>query len=91
MDLLSISTGVVTPPVKVKDLLKTREKEVTYAERLLQKKLEKGIGFYDPIKRMMLKKSSSMKKVNVIKETAKEIVLKADNRVFVYMLLIAQN
>ena len=54
-------------------------------------KLEKGTGFYDPIKKLKLKTFSSLKKGTVIKGTEKEIVLKADNRVFGHMLLIAQN
>jgi hypothetical protein len=52
MDFLS-STHLAAPPDMVKDLLKAREKEVAYDEQ--EEKLEKGIGFYDPIKKMKLK------------------------------------
>lgn len=90
MDLLSISTGLAATPDVGKNLLEAREKgEAAYAERLV--KLEKGTGFYDPIKKLKLKTFSSLRKGTAIKGTTTEIVLKADNRVFGHMLLIAQN
>jgi hypothetical protein len=89
-DLVSISTGLVAPLEVATDLLKAHEKgEAAYAARA--QKLEEGSGFYDPIKKLKLKTFSDLKKVTVIKGTEKEIVLKADNRVFGHMLLIAQN
>jgi hypothetical protein len=46
--------------------------------------------YWDLIKNLKLKTFSSLKKEAVIKETAKEIVLKKDNRVIGHMLLITQ-
>ena len=63
--------------------------EASYATR--QVKLQEGTGFYEPIKKLKLKTFSSVKRGSLIKGTDKEIVLKADNRVFGHMLLIAQN
>ena len=63
--------------------------EAAYATR--QVKLQEGTGFYEPIKKLKLKTFSSVKRGSLIKGTDKEIVLKADNRVFGHMLLIAQN
>jgi hypothetical protein len=75
---------------QLKDLLKAHKKrEVVYAERLV--KLEKGTGFYDPIKKLKLQTISSLMKETVIKRTAKKILSKAGNRVFGHTLLIVQN
>ena len=55
-------------------------------------KLETDNGFHDPIKKLNLQTFSSMKKSTVVKiGTDKEVVLKADNRLYGQMLLIAQN
>ena len=90
IDLVSISTGAAAPPGVCSDLLKARERgEEAY--KLQAERLEKGSGFYDPIKKLKLKTFTDMKKDTVVKGTNKEIVLKADNRAFGHMLLIAQN
>ena len=53
-------------------------------------KLESGSGFYDPIKKLKLQTFSVWQKRTVFKAgTNRELVLKADNRVFGQMLLIA--
>lgn len=89
-DLVCLSTGVAAPADVCNDLLKARVKgEEAY--KLQSERLERGSGFYDPIKKLKLKTFADMKKVTVIKGTNKEIILKADNRVFGHMLLIAQN
>ena len=50
-----------------------------------------GSGFYDPIKKLKLQTFSVWQKRTVFKAgTNRELVLKADNRVFGQMLLIAQ-
>ena len=54
-------------------------------------RLENGSGFHDPIKKLKLKTFADMKKYVEIKGTSKEIALKADNRAFGHMLLIAQS
>lgn len=74
----------------VNDLLKAREKgEAAYAARL--EKLPEGTGFYDSIPKLKLKTFSALKKKTVIKGTKKELVLKADHRVFGHMILVAQS
>ena len=67
----------------------SKKGEAAYAARL--EKIQDGTGFYDPIPKLKLKTFSALKKSTVIKGTDKEIVLKADNRVFGHMLLVAQN
>ena len=55
------------------------------------KKLKEGVGFYEPIPKLKVKTFSNPSKAASSKATSKEIVLKADNRLFGHMLLIAQN
>ncbi|MCG8035008.1 MAG: hypothetical protein JAZ03_22925, partial [Candidatus Thiodiazotropha taylori] len=58
------------------DLLKARERgEEAY--KLQAERLEKGSGFYDPIKKLKLKTFADMRKDTVVKGINKEIVLKA--------------
>ena len=88
-DLVNISTGAVPPPDVCMDLLTAREKgEKAYGLRAT--KLEEGVGFYESIPKLKLKTFSNLHKVASSKGTNREIVLKADNKVFGHMLLIAQ-
>jgi len=89
-DLVCISSGAATPPDVCSDLLKAQERGEE-ADKLQAERLEKGSEFYDPIKKLKLKTFADMKKETVVKGTNKKIVLKADNRAFSHMLLIAQN
>ncbi len=88
-DMVSISTGTVAPPNGVHDLLTAHQQGET-AYREFQERLEMGDGFYEPIKKLQLKNFGSMKK-KIQKGTTKEVVLKADRRLFGNMILIAQN
>ena len=89
-DLVNISTGAVAPPNICMDLLGAQQNgENAYSLRV--KKLEEGVGFYEPIPKLKVKTFSNPRKAASAKATSKEIVLKADNRLFGHMLLIAQN
>ena len=90
MDLMNLSTGAAAPPAVTKDLLSAHCKGEE-ASKIHMEKLESGSGFYDPIKKLELKTFSVLQKRTVCKAaTNRELVLKADNRVFGQMLLIAQ-
>jgi len=89
-DLVSISTGLIAPPDVCKDLLSAQEKgEEAFMRFTL--KLESGEGFYEPIKRLKLKTFADLQKVTTVKTRDKEVVLKADNRLFGKMILISEN
>ena len=89
-DLVSISTGVVAPSDICDDLLKARQRgEEAYITQA--SKLAEGIGFYEPIRRLRIKTFSDISKQTVAKGTNKEVTLRADNRLFGQILLIAQN
>jgi len=88
-DLVCISTGAAAPPDVCSDLLKA-QKRGEEADKLQAERLETGSAFYDPIEKLKLKTFADMKKDTVVKGTNKEIVLKADNRAFGHVLLIAQ-
>jgi len=53
-DLVCISTGAAAPPYVCSDLLKAQERGEK-ADKLQVERLEKGSGFYDPIKKLKLK------------------------------------
>ncbi|KAK6167136.1 hypothetical protein SNE40_021234 [Patella caerulea] len=54
--------------------------------------LETGPGVHDPITKLKLKTFSALQKISVVKSGAnREIIMKADNRVFGQILLIVQN
>jgi len=55
-DLVCISTGAAAPADVCSDLLKAQERGEK-ADKLQAKRLEKGSGFYDPIKKLKLKHS----------------------------------
>ena len=89
-DLVSISTGTVTSPDVSTDLLAAREKgEYAYKE-FEQQRIQKGDCFHDPIKKIKLKTFTAMKS-KPAKGKTKEIVMKADRRLFGNMVLIAQS
>ena len=89
-DLVSLSTGAAATSAIKQDMLKAHSKgEEALAVHMAT--LEKGSGFYDPIKKLKLQTFSALQKSNAVKAGAnREIILKADNRVFGHMLLIAQ-
>ena len=90
-DLVSLSTGAAATSTITNDLLKAHSKGEE-ALNIHMERLETGSGFYDPIKKLKLQTFSALQKSTVVKAGAnREIILKADNRVFGQMLLIAQN
>ena len=86
---MSISTGTVASPDVSTDLLAAREKgEHVYKE--FEQRMQKGDCFHDPIKKIKLKTFTTMKS-KPAKGKTKEIVMKADRRLFGNMVLIAQS
>lgn len=83
--------GAAATPGITKDLQSACDKGEEVFKTYMEK-LEAGSGFHDPIKKLNLQMFSSLQKSAVIKAGAnREVVLKADNRVFGQMLLITQN
>ena len=88
-DLVSISTETVPSPDVSTDLLAAREKgEHAYKE--FEQRMQKGDCFHDPIKKIKLKTFTAMKS-KPAKGKTKEMVVKADRRLFDNMVLIAQS
>ena len=88
-DLVSISTGIAVPHDICADLLTAKQKgEVAYMAHV--KRLEMGTGFHETIKKLKIQTFTDIYKQTVAKGTSKEIILKADNRLFGQMVLLAQ-
>jgi len=88
-DLCSLSTGKNVPEDVKRDLLRAKGVGESAAKNFVDERLSKGSGFYDTIPKQKLKTFSVMQ---IKKTTAgKEIMLKADNKVFGRMLLIDCN
>ncbi|KAG1650017.1 hypothetical protein GQR58_028409 [Nymphon striatum] len=90
-DLVSLSTGAAATSAITSDLLKARSKGEE-AFKIHKERLESGSGFFDPIKKQNLQTFTVLQKNTVVNAgTNREMILKADNRVFGNMLLIAQS
>ncbi|KAG1670034.1 hypothetical protein GQR58_017158 [Nymphon striatum] len=87
-DLVSLSTGAAATSAITSDLLKARSKGEE-AFKIHKERLESGSGFFDPIKKQNLQTFTVLQKNTVVNAgTNREMILKADNRVFGNMLLI---
>ena len=71
-------------------MLNARDK-VEEAFMLFSKKLEGGTGFFEPIRKLKLKTFADLQKSTIVKDDGKDIIMKADKRVFGQMVLIAEN
>ncbi|KAG1671659.1 hypothetical protein GQR58_016336 [Nymphon striatum] len=90
-DLVSLSTGAAATSAITSDLLKARSKGEE-AFKIHKERLESGSGFFDPIKKQNLQTFTVLQKNIVVNAvTNREMILKADNRVFGNMLLIAKS
>ncbi|KAG1676876.1 Selenocysteine lyase [Nymphon striatum] len=90
-DLVSMSTGAAATSAITSDLLKARSKGEK-AFKIHKERLESGSGFFDPIKKQNLQTFTVLQKNVVVNAgTNREMILKADNRVFGNMLLIAKS
>ncbi|KAG1678468.1 Multidrug resistance-associated protein 1 [Nymphon striatum] len=90
-DLVSLSIGAAATSAITSDLLKARSKGEE-AFKIHKERLESGSGFFDPIKKQNLQTFTVLQKNTVVNAgTNREMILKADNRVFGNMLLIAQS
>ena len=87
---MSISTGTVASPDGSTDLLAAREKGEHAYKEFGQHRMQKGDCFHDPIKKIKLKTFTTMKS-KPAKGKTKEIVMKADRRLFGNMVLITQS
>lgn len=90
LELTSLSTGTVAPPHIASDLLTAKEKGElaykSYKENRLQTHQQ---AFNDRLPKLQLKTFSNLDKKRVRKSSNKEIVLKADHKLFGHMVLIA--
>ncbi|KAG1659941.1 Choline O-acetyltransferase [Nymphon striatum] len=90
-DLVSLSIGAAATSAITSDLLKPRSKGEE-AFKIHKERLESGSGFFDLIKKQNLQTFTVLQKNTVVNAgTNREMILKADNRVFGNMLLIAQS
>lgn len=89
-DLVNLSTGAAASPDVANDLLSSRKIGEEAYQNFQKKKLETGEGFYETLTKMKLKTFSNVN-IKTLKGTNKEVILKADHRVFANMVLIAQN
>ena len=87
---MSISTGTVASHDVSTDLLTAREKGEHAYMVFQQQRIQKGDCFHDPIKKVKSKTFTTMKS-KPAKGKTKEIVMKADRRLFGNMVLIAQS
>ncbi|KAG1713911.1 Lactosylceramide 1,3-N-acetyl-beta-D-glucosaminyltransferase [Nymphon striatum] len=86
-----MSTGAAATSAITSDLLKARSKGEE-AFKIHKERLESGSGFFDPIKKQNLQTFTVLQKNIVVNAgTNREMILKADNRVFGNMLLIAKS
>ena len=87
---VAISTGAAATPEVSNDLLHALQKGEEAYQIFQEKHLQEGKGFRDTIKKMNLKRLGEAKSKRV-KGTNREIILKADRRLFGTMILIAKN
>ena len=87
-DLTHLSTGVVAPLDVSADLLLAEKKGEDAYNDFQEQRLNTGEGFYDSIKKLKLKTFCSGKQKKIINKN-KEIMLKADRKLFGNMVLIA--
>ena len=89
-DLMSIATGTVASPDVSTDLLAAREKGEHAYKEFEQQLMQQGDCLNDPIKKTTLKTFTILKS-KPAKGKTKEIVMKADRRLFGNMVLIDQS
>ena len=93
-DLICLSTGKMASEDVAGDLLQAKHLGVRAFQSFSKKRLEANplkIRFHDSMSKAILKTFKHMnKKVELRKETAKEIVLKADRTLFAQMIVIAE-
>ena len=93
-ELVSLSTAIAAPPEIAKDLLEAhRIGEETY-EAFKQERMQAATPttqFYDRLPKKKLKTFSDVKKKLCSKSSAKDVVLKADRKLFSHMILVAES
>jgi hypothetical protein len=91
-DLACLSTGSVAPEDIREDLLSAKGKGEDAYTTFRKTRLEAEQptqSFYDRLPKQQLKTFSNMKKSRKTKQSNKEIILKADHRLFGHMVLVA--
>ena len=89
-ELVHLSTGLTAPPEVSADLLSVQQKGEEAFKEYQQQRLQTGVGFYDGMKKLKLKTFGSVR-VKSFRNKDKEMVLRADRKVFGNMMLIAMN
>ncbi len=91
-DIVSISTGKAATPAVANDLLRAEiVGKKAYEDFISQRLQSSDVDFHAPIKKLNLKTFKTMAMSKTSKCGNKEIILKADNRLFGKMILIANN
>ena len=91
-ELISLSSGRVAPDPIRNDLLEAKEKGERAYKEFRQDRLEcdqTRKKFHDRLKKLKLKTFSDMQKTKKTRTTSKEVVLKADHKLFGHMVLVA--
>lgn len=90
--LVRFSTGTIASSVVCSDLLNAKEKSESafkaFKEQRLESETTSQTIFYDKLK---LKTLNSIKQTKKTKVSNKEVILKADNKLFVYIILVASS
>ena len=89
-DLVSISTGTIASPDVSTDLLAAREKGEHAYKEFEQQRMQNGDCFRVPIRKTKLMTFNAMKS-KPSKGKTKEIIMKADRRLFGNMVLITHS
>lgn len=89
-DIINLSTGRAVPPDEQTSLLTARKKGEDAYETFKRDRLEKGEGFFEPIRKINLK---TLNTKFTLKQSGKnkEVILKADTKLYASMILIAEH
>ena len=93
-DLMSLSTGKVATTEVQKDLLNAREQGELAFTKFKQERMQAGEAstkFHDRLPKLKLKTFSDTQRSQKLRTPNKEVVLKADNKLFGHMVLVAGN
>ena len=82
--LLCVSSGISASPEVEKDILRTEKVGLEAKETFIKERLQKGTGFFDPIKKLKLKTFGDMKKRVKLKTSSNKEVqyIQQGNRAF---------
>ncbi|CAG9825679.1 unnamed protein product [Phaedon cochleariae] len=89
-DIINLSTGRAAAPDVQTSLLSLKKRGEDAYETFKRDRLERGEGFFDPIKKINLKTFNTTVPLKKSGKN-KEIILRADRKLYASMILIAEN